>query len=148
MAVAQLTPKQRTTLRKFLVDRFSETELRNLASDLAIPYERLPHNTTDAFVIALIQRCQNDEMLPDLIERALDIRKDEEMTQILHHSNKPSPSNEVATFNHKEGIPITAISKDIKKQSQNPPLLKLLLWLGVAATVLIFFVSLLAFRQN
>jgi tetratricopeptide (TPR) repeat protein len=83
MEMPTLTREQRKALREFLVDRFSKDELYTLSFDLDINVERLPHDTTDAFVMALIQRCQNDKRLPALIELALEIREDEAISQIL-----------------------------------------------------------------
>lgn len=71
-----LDPARRAQLRQFLVDRFSLDDLKDLAFDLGVDYEKLPHGTTQELARELIAYSERQEQAKALIAEALERRPD------------------------------------------------------------------------
>jgi uncharacterized protein YjbI with pentapeptide repeats len=66
----------RTELRRILVDRFDETELRELFSDLGIEYDSLSGEGTRDKAMELIGYCERRERIGELVEKGRKLRPD------------------------------------------------------------------------
>jgi hypothetical protein len=74
---------ERAMLRRFLVECFTLDELKDLAFDLGIPYESLPHQTVREFARELIGDSERKDGLGDLVSAALAQRPDHKLTQFF-----------------------------------------------------------------
>jgi len=70
-------------LRQFVVDHFSFDELRDLAFDLGIDYESLPHGTVQQFARELIAHLKRRNQLHSLVEEVVRRRPDHRLAQML-----------------------------------------------------------------
>jgi hypothetical protein len=78
----KLKPTERRKLREHLENRFSLEELKTLAFDLGVPYESLPHQTTQVLGRELIAYSERTNSLRDLIKQALQRRPDHSLRHI------------------------------------------------------------------
>jgi hypothetical protein len=84
-----LTPVQREELRKFLIDRFSLSELKGLAFDLCGSYELFPHRTSSEFVPELILYFERRRTTGDLIAYILKERPDGDLARLFDIPSAP-----------------------------------------------------------
>lgn len=90
MPTIKLTAPERAKLRQYFTDKFSLPELRNLAFDLDVDYQHIPHTTTLEFAPELVRNCERTEQLPELLELALELRPNSDIAALLHRL-KPAP---------------------------------------------------------
>jgi WD40 repeat protein len=69
-----LEPYERATLRTFLVTHFNLEEIETLAVDLAIEYDRLPHETRDELAYALIAYLERNGRIEELVNEVQRLR--------------------------------------------------------------------------
>ncbi|HEX2911576.1 MAG TPA: PASTA domain-containing protein [Chloroflexia bacterium] len=72
----------RVILRRYLVERFDEEELKNLAFDVGFAYQAYPHATTGEIVRSLISYFEHENNLQYLSEMALTMRPDAEIAAL------------------------------------------------------------------
>ncbi len=113
MSSNMLVLQDRSKLYMYLTSRFSLAELKNLAMDLGIDANLLPHNNRADFARELIAYIESREQITGLISTAVDYRPDAEIAQLL----QPPP----ASFDFREQpIPMPAfVSSEVEAaQSQ------------------------------
>ena len=97
---------QPAKFRKYLTDRFSLSELKGFAFDIGIKdAESLPHTNKDDFARELIVHSHRTKKFNDLIEMALAVRPNVEISQLLQQlkpvadddkpTNPPKPDEEL-----------------------------------------------------
>lgn len=78
-----LTDDDRSRLRQILVQRFNLEELKDLAFDLCLSYDLIPHETVSQFSRELLMYCERRGQLSCLIIKASSERKDEFLEQLV-----------------------------------------------------------------
>jgi len=78
-----LEPNERTKLRQFLRERFSLDELKDLAFDLGIDFQSLPHQTTQELARELISYVDRRGQTGCLVTEALARRPDSQLRQMF-----------------------------------------------------------------
>jgi len=109
-----LNPVQRASLRSYLANRFSLSELETLAFNLGLDYDSLRHHTKEEFSLDLLAHFERDEKLPALINLALQKRHDDEIAALLARLN-PAPAQIAAT------PPVSALSASSKEAEEFGP---------------------------
>ncbi len=82
-------------VRQFLVDRFSLAELQDLAFDLSVDYEDLPHGTKSEFCRELIAFFERRGNLACLLIEVIKRRDDATISQLLAHFQGCTPRRKV-----------------------------------------------------
>jgi hypothetical protein len=78
-----LSTHQRTSLRQFLVSRFGLDDLKDLAFDLSIDYQSLPHTTHQELARELIVFVERVGSIEDLVQAVLYRRPDNTLSQLF-----------------------------------------------------------------
>lgn len=81
--MTELTSEERIKIRQFLISEFSLEELKELAFDLGIDYESLPHFSKAGFCLELIGFFERRDNLGFLLEEVLRHRSDAEILALL-----------------------------------------------------------------
>lgn len=81
--MSEITIQDRTTLRRFLEERFSLSELKIMAFDVGLDYEMFPHGTKPELVRSVITHLERRGELRGLVQRALEEIPDDGLVQIL-----------------------------------------------------------------
>lgn len=90
---ALLEPDERAKLRQFLTNRFSLTELKNLAFDLGVDYELLLHDTTPNLARELIAHLDRKDQLDRLLTEITRLRPDNELERLLDRFSHQEMNN-------------------------------------------------------
>ena len=78
-----LKPKDRATVRRFLVEHFSLNELKDLVFDLGLSYESFPHDTLESLARELIACFERTENIGYLLSEILGQRPDDTLARLL-----------------------------------------------------------------
>jgi hypothetical protein len=78
-----LEPTERARFRRFLVDRFSLGELKDLAFDLGVDHQSFPHETIREFSREMIADFERRDQLNCLVTEVLRRRPDNDLMQLL-----------------------------------------------------------------
>jgi len=74
---------EKTSLRQFLINRFSLDELKGLAFDVGVDYELFPHQTKPEFSRELLLYLERRNQLSCLVTEILRQRHDDAVAQLL-----------------------------------------------------------------
>jgi hypothetical protein len=77
-----LDPRDKASLRKILENRFSLDELKTLAFDLGVAYDRLPHETVTQFSMELVRYFEREGNLNCLVTAVQSQRHDDFLAQL------------------------------------------------------------------
>jgi hypothetical protein len=122
MTTSQLSAGERSTLRQFLVDRFSLSELKDLAFDLGLDYELFPHQTKGDLGREMLAYFERTAAVSSLVAQMIRRRPDEPMAQLLARL-EPRPPR----------VKVEIVLKDERLANRHDLLSELAKLLGLAA---------------
>jgi tetratricopeptide (TPR) repeat protein len=103
--VKQLTAEERASLHRFSQAHFNLDELKDLAFELGVEYESLPHNTTGELSRELISYFERKDNLSCLLQHIVSLRESDELVGLLARLPPCAPRSKVQIITrgtHKE----------------------------------------------
>ena len=89
-----LESSKRAKLRQFLIDRFSLGDLKDLAFDLGVDFQALPHQDTPELARELIAYLEHREETKPLIVEVVKQRPDDDMERLFAEFLAPSSASQ------------------------------------------------------
>src|SRR5688572_4541638 len=116
--IEKLTDDDRTRLQRSLQDRFNLDELKNLAFDLGVDYESLPHSTKVELSRELISYFERRNNVSCLLQRVIFLRSDKELVGILArlHPCKPRIKLQIVILSTEVDLPLDLL-EDLAKRA-------------------------------
>jgi tetratricopeptide (TPR) repeat protein len=106
-----LPSEERAHLRQFMVKHFNLAELKELAFDLGIDHEALPHSTKGEFALALISYFERQNNLTCLLQQIVARRESDELVALLARSSPCKPRRKMLIINR---TTFSELSSDLK----------------------------------
>ena len=103
-----LNPAELATVSRYLAERFSLPELKTLAEELGVDYEKLAHNTKDEFALELLKYAGRTQTTAELLALALRERPDPEISSLLEQIKNGTTSSPNQTTNQSGSPPQSA----------------------------------------
>src|SRR5919199_1878661 len=95
MQTTELTPDERARLRSYLSERFDLEELKNLAFDLGVSYDNLPHQVRGELARELLALFERRRRVGCLLQHAVRLRPDDGLLDLLGKLPPCSPNKKV-----------------------------------------------------